>query len=561
MFLNRLKIGVKLWLLVGLSIAAMAAAAGAALFLMHGQMMNDRMERVRAITETAHGIATGLQEQVEAGTLDREQATARLREVFSGMRYDDGEYMFAVTLDGDMVAHVNPDNIGKNFWDFTDPEGNFLFRELTAVVEESGEGSHAYLWPRAGEEEPVEKISYAKGVEGWGIYVGTGIYLDDVSAAFWRQAAILGIMILALGALVGGAAVVISRNVAGPLRTLNAQMRDIAGGDLKVTVSGIKREDEVGVMARAVEVFRAGMLDNRRMAEEQETMKRQAEKERRDAMLALASSFESSIGGIVDGVSSTSTELHGSAESMAAIAEQTTAQAGQVARAGQDASRNVQTVSAATEELTASFAEIVRRVTDASSVAREASENARHTNDRVIGLTATAESIGAVVQLIQDIASQTNLLALNATIEAARAGEMGKGFAVVASEVKNLANQTAKATEEISAKIQGMQAETTETAKAIGGVVETITRIDEISAAIAAAAEEQQAATQEISRNVLEAATSTEEVSSNIDGVDRAARETGGASAEVLSASRTLSDQAERLRGEVASFLSNVRAA
>jgi methyl-accepting chemotaxis protein len=246
---------------------------------------------------------------------------------------------------------------------------------------------------------------------------------------------------------------------------------------------------------------------------------------------------------------------------MSATAEETERQSTAVAAASDQATANVQTVAAASEELSGSIAEIGRQVADSARIAGLAVEEANRTNGQVTALSEAAQKVGDVIRMINDIASQTNLLALNATIEAARAGEAGKGFAVVASEVKSLANQTARATEEIASQIEAIQAATTDTVEAIQRIGGTIGQISEISATIAAAVEQQGAATQEIARNVTEAATGTADVSSNIATVTRAAGETGAAASQVLSAAGELSQQGETLSAEVARFLQNIRAA
>ena len=278
------------------------------------------------------------------------------------------------------------------------------------------------------------------------------------------------------------------------------------------------------------------------------------------AQVRLADSFEKNIGGIVDVVASASTEMLSTSEAMAASAEETSAQGATVATAAQQASANVQTAASAAEELSASIAEISRQVEESAKISQSAVEEAKRTNETVEGLSAAGQKIGEVVELISDIASQTNLLALNATIEAARAGEAGKGFAVVASEVKNLANQTAKATDEIGSQIASLQGVTKEAATAIAGIGETIGKISEIATAIASAVEEQHAATGEIANNVQEAASGTQEVTSNIEGVNTASQQSGAAAADVQKAAGELSTQAETLRGEVDKFLLEVRA-
>jgi len=271
----------------------------------------------------------------------------------------------------------------------------------------------------------------------------------------------------------------------------------------------------------------------------------------------LANEFEANMVGVVESVRSAATELQASSESMAATAEETSRQSQSVAAAAEQATSNVQTLAAAAEEMAKSIEEIGRQVTQSATIAGRAVEEAERTNGSVAGLAEAAQKIGEVVELISDIASQTNLLALNATIEAARAGDAGKGFAVVASEVKSLANQTAKATEEIAAQIAGMQDATKGTVTAIKGISSTIGEISEIAAAIASAVEQQSAATQEISRNVQEAATGTQDVSANIASVNQAASETGRSAGDVLTAAQELSRQGDRPREEIDRFLTS----
>ncbi len=381
---------------------------------------------------------------------------------------------------------------------------------------------------------------------------GEQMYL---SARLWIIAAIAF-----AGLLSGVAGFVIIRSVSRPISALTGTMSQLAAHDLSATVNGQERGDEVGAMAKAVQVFKDSMIEGDRLAAEQKT--EQARKEKRQvAVDGFIQTFEKSVGSVLQMVSSASTELQSTAQSMTATAEETQRQSTAVAAASEQASTNVQTVASAAEELSSSITEISRQVTESTRIAGQAVADAERTNAEIQGLSEAAQKIGDVVKLINDIAGQTNLLALNATIEAARAGEAGKGFAVVASEVKNLASQTAKATEEISSKIAEMQASTGRSVTAVQGIGQTIGRINEIATTIASAVEEQGAATQEIARNVQQASAGTAEVSSNIVGVTKAATDTGAASAQVLGASGELSKQSETLRTEVTEFLGNIRAA
>jgi methyl-accepting chemotaxis protein len=350
--------------------------------------------------------------------------------------------------------------------------------------------------------------------------------------------------------------------IARPMRALSVSMDELAGGNFAVVLPGLGRKDELGAVAAAVEKFK--VVSEQKSREEAEAKIKQdqiAAQQRKAEMVRLADSFETAVGEIVETVSSASTELEASASTLTSTAQRAQQVTTMVAAASEEATTNVQSVASATEELSSSVNEISRQVQESARMAGEAVDQARHTNDRVSQLSKAAARIGDVVELINTIAGQTNLLALNATIEAARAGEAGRGFAVVASEVKALAEQTAKATGEIGQQITGIQGATQESVNAIKEISGTIERLSEIASTIAAAVEEQGAATQEISRNVQQAAQGTQQVSSNITDVQRGASETGSASAQVLSAAKSLSSDSNRLKLEVGKFLDSVRAA
>ena len=371
------------------------------------------------------------------------------------------------------------------------------------------------------------------------------------------------ILILSLVAFVVGMVLAwfIGRGIARPVTGMTDAMGRLAEGDTAVEIPAQGRKDEVGKMAAAVQVFKDNAIEKARLEAEQIESERRSEEEKRTAMNKMADDFQSSVGGIVESVSSASTQMQSTAQAMSATAEETSCQSTAVAAAAEQASANVQTVASASEELASSISEIGRQVAQSSQIAARAVKDAKHTDAQIQGLAEAAAKIGEVVSIITDIADQTNLLALNATIEAARAGDAGKGFAVVASEVKNLANQTAKATDEIGAQIGGIQTATQDAVTAIQGIGRTIAEIDEIATTIASAVEEQGAATQEIARNVEQAAVGTEDVTSNIGSVNQAANDTGAASSQVLSAAGELSEQANSLRTEVEKFLSDIKAA
>ncbi len=377
--------------------------------------------------------------------------------------------------------------------------------------------------------------------------------LGRVNLSSW----ISGILV-ALIAVVAGLA--LSRLIAGPIRSMSQAMLKLAEGDTTVAIPGIGNGDEIGEMAAAVQVFKDNKIEADRLAKEQQR-EQEARAERAKRIEDLCKAFDATSTEAVKSVAAAATQMQSSSEAMSATAEEATRQASAVAAASEQASANVQTVASAAEELSSSISEISRQVTQASQIASAAVTEAEATNVKVQGLAQAANKIGEVVALITDIAEQTNLLALNATIEAARAGDAGKGFAVVASEVKNLANQTAKATDEIGAQIAGIQSATQEAVAAIESITKTISKINEVNSGVASAVEEQGAATQEIARNVEQAAAGTQEVSSNIGGVSAAANETGTAAEQIHKAAGELSQQSETLRAEVDKFLANVRAA
>ncbi|WP_316224717.1 MULTISPECIES: methyl-accepting chemotaxis protein [unclassified Bradyrhizobium] len=379
---------------------------------------------------------------------------------------------------------------------------------------------------------------------------------EGYARAFWLVLMIIG------AAMIAGIAVGISlvRSVSQGIASIITPMQALGAGDLSAEVPHRGETTEIGAMADTLQVFKEALIA-KKAADEAAAHDAEAKIERGRRVDNITRQFEATIGDIVNTVSSASTELEHSAASLSSTANRSQQISTMVAAASEEASTNVQSVASATEELSSSITEISRQVQDSARMALEAVEQARMTNDRVGELTKAAARIGDVVELINTIAGQTNLLALNATIEAARAGEAGKGFAVVATEVKALAEQTARATDEIGQQVSGIQAATQESVGAIKAISGTIEKLSEISSAIAAAVEEQGAATQEISRNDQQAAQGTELVSSNVVDVQRGATETGSASSQVLGAAKSLAQDSDRLKREVAQFLQSVRAA
>jgi methyl-accepting chemotaxis protein len=371
---------------------------------------------------------------------------------------------------------------------------------------------------------------------------------------------LIGVGLFAVALSIALAALIIL-SISRGINSVVQPMQALADGDLAVTIPHQGQKTEIGTIANAVQVFKNGLLRMKALEDETAVARLAAEEQRKAGMRQMADGFEAAVGGIIGMVSSSATELQATAQTMTATATETASQSTTVAAAAEEAASNVNTVAAAAEELGSSVQEIGRQVAGSAELAQRAVHEADQTGSLVQELSAAVSRIGDVVGLISNIAGQTNLLALNATIEAARAGAAGKGFAVVASEVKALAEQTAKATNEISGQIAQIQASTGQAVTSIGGITGRIREISGVATSIAAAVEEQGAATQEIVRNVAQAAMGTGEVTSNISGVAGAAEETGAAASQVLVAASELSRQSEHLGAEVARFLATVRAA
>ncbi len=564
LFSNR-SIASKLATMTIVGAICMALVATSVLLVARNQLITERTEKAQAIVDAIWQVADGFQQAAAAGKMTEEEAKAKFFAVASSVWYEGHtNYVFIYDIEtGICVATGISTLLGKDVRNLKDASGLPFASMLIDIAREGGAGAAVrYTFLRSSADPtPLDKVAWGRGFAPWHLMIGTAQYISAIDASFWSMVRTASVVIAILMLLSMAIAWAITRSVVKPLSGLKERMASLSAGELEAPVANADRSDEIGQMARTVGVFRDAMIETNRLRQEQAAVESRQAEQRKTDMNRLANQFESEVGEIITLVSSAASQLESSAVTLSKTADTVQKVSQRAANASSDASTSVHSVAAASEELASSVVEIGRQVDASARIASEAVDQAQKTDARISQLSQAAARIGDVVDLIKTIAGQTNLLALNATIEAARAGEAGRGFAVVAAEVKTLAEQTAKATGEISQQIEDIQSATEDSVVAIKEIGATIARISEISSTIASAVEEQGAATQEISRNVQRAAEGTSQGTADISDVQRGVAETGAASSQVLSAAQSLSNESSRLKREVGKFMDTVRAA
>jgi len=552
----------RILLLAGLALGSLAVVGYVVIEQSRDNLFEQKKNEVKHLVEAAVTIVVDADKRAQKGEITQEEAQAFAKRAIGGMRFGNNDYVFAYDFKGTML--VNPmksELVGTNRFDERDPNGKYFIREF---IEKGKTGGghvfYVYQLPQSTTYKP--KFSYASGYVPWGWMIACGLIVDDVEAMYQAtlQKVLVCIGVTAAILLLG--VFLLTRSIVGPLGRLTGSLERLAGGDIEADVAGAERSDEFGTIARAaIGVREAARTRASDQMQREEEAKREAETERRALLTELATSLDRQVKAVAESVDNAAQELLKTANSMQAVSEGARAEADKASRVSQVATDHAATVGEATKQLDSAVGEIGTRVQESSNISQDAVTQIRQAGAIVRTLSDASAEIGKVVALIQAIAEQTNLLALNATIEAARAGEAGRGFAVVASEVKSLATQTAKATEEISGRINAVVGATEQAVAAIDGVGKTIARVSEIAMTIAAAVVEQSATTSEISRAIGETTRQTESMARSLGRLLDAADDTNASSQTVVDSASGLSDQAASLKSEVAEFVTRMKAA
>jgi methyl-accepting chemotaxis protein len=547
----RFGIGAKLLVFSAIIFVGYAFLAGLASHKIHQTISAERVEMVRHLDETAVSMVKAAYARAQSGEMTEAAAQKMVKDQLRIMRYGNGEYYYVHDYDGANIVHGGkPEREGQNFYKFVDSNGRQIIKEQIEAAR-NGTGAVIALSPlgRGGSNDPVTKLSYAIAFDPWHWAISTSVFVDDIDARFAEVAWQFFSIAVVVGLFMMACAYWLSRKITKPLgRLVQFTEQPLSEAPSSEFTRDLRLKDEIGTVARALQVFKENSAEAERLRAEVDTQKSEAEASRRKALSGMVTTVETETDTAVAGIDSRMTSMTEAAAVMSRSAGLVGASSQTVATASAQALANAQTVASATEQLSSSIREISVQVTNATKATTVAVGRSDHARTTIATLAEAVARVGQVTTLISEIASQTNLLALNATIEAARAGDAGRGFAVVASEVKNLATQTARSTEEINRQINEIQSITQETVRGMDEVSGTVRTIDEIASSIAAAVEQQHAATNEIARNVTETANGAREVSTRIAEVSGEATRLGDEAGRVHSYAADVTDAVSSLR-------------
>jgi methyl-accepting chemotaxis protein len=526
MTLSNLRISIKLMAMAVVAFLGILAVAWIGVVTLRSNLVQDREAKLRDVISLAVQDIDRVHRDGVAGHVPEAELIDRMKSTLRDLRYGNNDYLFAYDSAGVSLVLPDPKTEGQHRWDLMDSDGVPFVRRLIEGADKGG-AFVAYRYPRASGSAPAAKIAFAMVDKTNGWIVGSGIYVDDVDAIFWSQVWRMGAFVAATVALVIVTCVLLGRSISRPVTSLTKVMHDLASGATGISIPYTSRHDEVGEMASALGVFKEHIAKEQELMASREMEHEAADREKKAALLSMADNIEVETTAALEQVAARTDTMTSTADAMRASASRTGNSAESAAAASAHALANAQTVASAAEELSASIREIAAQATQSSEVVSRAVSAGADTRATIEALNEQVVRIGAVADMIGEIAAKTNLLALNATIEAARAGDAGKGFAVVAAEVKALATQTAHSTEEIARHISEVRAATGTSVAAVARIERTIGEIDAIAGSIAAAVEEQQAATAEIARNVTETAAAAREMTSRTNEVSAEAEQTG----------------------------------
>jgi methyl-accepting chemotaxis protein len=546
----RFSIGLRIYSIIGLSFCGLIGLAAMQASNLADSLKQQRQNELSHLAQIALSIA---REEYDASVRDhtpddlaRKTAAARI----SKLRYGDGDYFWINDLGPRMIMHpAKPELNGQDLTDNKDPNGKRLFVEFVNVVKKQGSGFVDYQWPKPGKDAPQPKLSYVTGFEPWGWIIGTGVYIDDLQVQLWDSARTVIVAALIVIGLLGTVTLIIARKISSALVAMTSSVTKLGEGDFGIELPGLNRGDELGDMARSIEQFKVKAAEKaRNEAVLEEKQQQIAERNKGKALKEMADNVERETNAAVGEVAAGTERMANNAALMTDSALLLGENSSSVAAAAEEALANAQTVAKASSQLSASIAEIAFQVTSSRALMLEAVTASTEAQTTIAKLSEAAAKVGAVTNLISEIASQTNLLALNATIEAARAGDAGRGFAVVAAEVKSLAEQTAKATSEIAQQIAEIQGATQASVASIIGIAEVIQKVESVSLIVAAAIEKQNSVTVEISRTVEETSHAAREVAAQIVSVSNEAIETGRRASEIRDGSAEIAGKVNELR-------------